>query len=54
MHGTTEDRTLLPEHRAEIAELCAFLDRTPQAVGKPCCAAPTALRTRCPRRSTRL
>ncbi|MCX5110474.1 helix-turn-helix domain-containing protein [Streptomyces sp. NBC_00378] len=32
MHGTTEDRTLLPEHRAEIAELCAFLDRTPQAV----------------------
>ncbi|MFE9728137.1 helix-turn-helix domain-containing protein [Streptomyces sp. NPDC005794] len=31
MHGTTEDRTLLPEHRAEIAELCAFLDRTPQA-----------------------
>ncbi|KDQ68607.1 helix-turn-helix domain-containing protein [Streptomyces halstedii] len=32
MHGTAEDRTLLPEHRAEIAELCAFLDRTPQAV----------------------
>lgn len=32
MHGTTEDRTLLPEHRVEIAELCAFLDRTPQAV----------------------
>lgn len=32
MHGTTEDRTLLPEHRAEIAELCDFLDRTPQAV----------------------
>ncbi|MFC9947011.1 helix-turn-helix domain-containing protein [Streptomyces pratensis] len=31
MHGTSEDRTLLPEHRAEIAELCAFLDRTPQA-----------------------
>ncbi|MEV6311690.1 helix-turn-helix domain-containing protein [Streptomyces sp. NPDC051840] len=31
MHGTAEDRTLLPEHRAEIAELCAFLDRTPQA-----------------------
>ncbi|MFJ2897906.1 helix-turn-helix domain-containing protein [Streptomyces sp. NPDC087218] len=31
MHVTTEDRTLLPEHRAEIAELCAFLDRTPQA-----------------------
>ncbi|MFF3298921.1 helix-turn-helix domain-containing protein [Streptomyces sp. NPDC002908] len=31
MNGTTEDRTLLPEHRAEIAELCAFLDRTPQA-----------------------
>ncbi|WP_405389487.1 helix-turn-helix domain-containing protein [Streptomyces sp. NBC_01102] len=32
MHGTAEDRTLLPEHRAEIAELCEFLDRTPQAV----------------------
>ncbi|MCX4675427.1 helix-turn-helix domain-containing protein [Streptomyces sp. NBC_01433] len=32
MHGTTEDRTLLPEHRAETAELRAFLDRTPQAV----------------------
>ncbi|MFF3259139.1 helix-turn-helix domain-containing protein [Streptomyces sp. NPDC002932] len=32
MHSTAEDRTLLPEHRAEIAELCAFLDRTPQAV----------------------
>jgi excisionase family DNA binding protein len=31
MHGTAEDRTLLPEHRAEIAELCEFLDRTPQA-----------------------
>ncbi|MFF2330131.1 MULTISPECIES: helix-turn-helix domain-containing protein [unclassified Streptomyces] len=31
MHSTAEDRTLLPEHRAEIAELCAFLDRTPQA-----------------------
>ncbi|MFF4249149.1 helix-turn-helix domain-containing protein [Streptomyces sp. NPDC001822] len=31
MQSTTEDRTLLPEHRAEIAELCAFLDRTPQA-----------------------
>ncbi|MFF9567739.1 helix-turn-helix domain-containing protein [Streptomyces sp. NPDC014685] len=31
MHVTTEGRTLLPEHRAEIAELCAFLDRTPQA-----------------------
>ncbi|MEU9360231.1 helix-turn-helix domain-containing protein [Streptomyces sp. NPDC048301] len=32
MHGTAEDRTLLPEHRAEIAELCAFLDQTPQAM----------------------
>ncbi|MFI2777804.1 helix-turn-helix domain-containing protein [Streptomyces sp. ALB3] len=31
MHGTFAARTLLPEHRAEIAELCAFLDRTPQA-----------------------
>lgn len=31
MHSTAEDRTLLPEHRAEIAELCAFLDRAPQA-----------------------
>ena len=32
MHSTAEERTLLPEHRAETAELCAFLDRTPQAV----------------------
>ncbi|MGW0667323.1 helix-turn-helix domain-containing protein [Streptomyces sp. NPDC002746] len=32
MRSTAEDRTLLPEHRAEIAELCAFLDGTPQAV----------------------
>ncbi|MGW2087850.1 helix-turn-helix domain-containing protein [Streptomyces sp. NPDC001880] len=31
MHSTVEDRTLLPEHRAEIAELCAFLDQAPQA-----------------------
>lgn len=31
MRSTAEDRTLLPEHRAEIAELCRFLDRTPQA-----------------------
>lgn len=31
MHSTVEDRTLLPEHRAEIAELRAFLDRAPQA-----------------------
>ncbi|WP_244188217.1 helix-turn-helix domain-containing protein [Streptomyces regalis] len=31
MRGTTEDTTLLPEHRAEIAELRAFLDRAPEA-----------------------
>jgi excisionase family DNA binding protein len=31
MRSTAEDRTLLPEHRAEIAELRAFLDRVPQA-----------------------
>lgn len=31
MHSTVEDRTLLPEHRAEIAELRAFLDNAPQA-----------------------
>ncbi|GHH46236.1 helix-turn-helix domain-containing protein [Streptomyces candidus] len=31
MHSTAEDRTLMPEHRAEIAELRAFLDRTPHA-----------------------
>ncbi|WP_137994346.1 helix-turn-helix domain-containing protein [Streptomyces vilmorinianum] len=31
MNSTAEDRTLLPEHRAEIAELRAFLDRTPTA-----------------------
>ncbi|MEV8310688.1 excisionase family DNA-binding protein [Streptomyces flavidovirens] len=31
MHSTAEDKTLLPEHRAEIAELRAFLDRAPQA-----------------------
>ncbi|MGW1237311.1 helix-turn-helix domain-containing protein [Streptomyces californicus] len=32
MHSTAEDRTLLPEHREEIAELRSFLDRTPAAV----------------------
>ncbi|MFD7069523.1 helix-turn-helix domain-containing protein [Streptomyces sp. NPDC059913] len=31
MHSSVEDRTLLPEHRAEVAEFRAFLDRTPQA-----------------------
>ncbi|MCX5376951.1 helix-turn-helix domain-containing protein [Streptomyces sp. NBC_00091] len=31
MAGITEDRTLLPEHRAEIAELRAFLDAAPEA-----------------------
>ncbi len=31
MVGVTEDRTLLPEHRAEIAELRAFLDAAPEA-----------------------
>lgn len=30
MRSTVEDTTLLPQHRAEIAELRAFLDRTPQ------------------------
>ncbi|MEU6487602.1 helix-turn-helix domain-containing protein [Streptomyces sp. NPDC046887] len=31
MYSTTEDTTLLPEHRAEIAALRAFLDQTPAA-----------------------
>lgn len=31
MTGITEDRTLLPEHRSEIADLRDFLDRTPAA-----------------------
>ncbi|MGW1468274.1 helix-turn-helix domain-containing protein [Streptomyces sp. NPDC002308] len=30
MNSTAADRTLLPEHRAEIAELSAFLARTSQ------------------------
>ncbi|MER5932652.1 helix-turn-helix domain-containing protein [Streptomyces sp. NPDC002054] len=32
MRGTVEDRTLLPEHRAEIAELYAYLDRPTSTV----------------------
>ncbi|WP_334663989.1 helix-turn-helix domain-containing protein [Streptomyces cyaneofuscatus] len=32
MRSTAEDRTLLPEHREEIAELRTFLDRNPAAV----------------------
>ncbi|MCP3821048.1 helix-turn-helix domain-containing protein [Streptomyces sp. A3M-1-3] len=30
MRSTVEDTTLLPQHRAEIAELRAFLDKAPQ------------------------
>ncbi|MFE4451872.1 helix-turn-helix domain-containing protein [Streptomyces sp. NPDC056796] len=33
MHGTSQDRTLLPEHRAELAELRTFLDRTQRGAG---------------------
>ncbi|MFC9593128.1 helix-turn-helix domain-containing protein [Streptomyces sp. NPDC056944] len=31
MNSTAEDRTLLPEHRADIAELREWLDRAPSA-----------------------